>query len=490
MTGYQNPEYQGKAGYFDPQNGRQFMAQVETHDLNDPSIDRRSVFYFRTAFRHETEFSLSGVSSLPAPFEHARFMRTIDTDASISENYQRLIQETIESIYSEDMPDSMTRVELREHITGEVAGAVSRVLPGLNFVGVGRPLQGGVFTFQKGNSANFPFSLLSAGERATFDLIVDMTVKRRFYDNTLWCIDEPEIHLNAQAQPLLLDELMNLLPPASQMIIATHSIGFMRRAWEMYNESPGEVVFLDFEGFDFDEPVRMNPVAPSRDLWKKILQVALGDLSTLMAPEQVVLCEGKRPTGRRSEDKNAEFDARCYRVIFAEEYPTTDWMSFGNSEEVAGSVEGVGARALTLTAGTKVIRVIDRDLMTEVEAHDTRSSGVQVLSRRNIEAYLLDNEVISALCEKWGKPECASDLIAERDYEMQKKVATGADPDDFKKVRGEVYNACKRVLGVRPPGSGFHAFAIEHLAPLICPGTAIYDELRGSIFGSEAKGNR
>ena len=53
----------------------------------------------------------------------------------------------------------------------------------------------------------------------------------------------------------------------------------------------------------------------------------------------------------------------------------------------------------------------------------------------------------------------------------------------MKAARGDIYNACKRVLGLQQAGSSADVFLMEQLAPLIKPGTAIYDELRRSVFG-------
>ncbi len=61
---------------------------------------------------------------------------------------------------------------------------------------------------------------------------------------------------------------------------------------KMAREAPAEVIFLDFEGRDFDAPVTLQPVKPDRQFWKRILAVALDDMATLVAPATVVMCEG------------------------------------------------------------------------------------------------------------------------------------------------------------------------------------------------------
>ena len=75
-------------------------------------------------------------------------------------------------------------------------------------------------------------------------------------------------------------------------MLATHSIGMMRRAREIEAEKPGSVVFLDFGNRNFDEPQIIEPTKPDRAFWKRAYGVALDDLATLVAPSRVVICEG------------------------------------------------------------------------------------------------------------------------------------------------------------------------------------------------------
>jgi hypothetical protein len=77
----------------------------------------------------------------------------------------------------------------------------------------------------------------------------------------------------------------------------------MRRAFELAESSPDEVVFLDFDGHDFDEPVTPAPTTPSRVLWLKAHEIALEDLASLLAPEVVYLCEGDPPCRQRGQEE-------------------------------------------------------------------------------------------------------------------------------------------------------------------------------------------
>src|SRR5690606_21326092 len=102
------------------------------------------------------------------------------------------------------------------------------------------------------------------------DLILDFVVKRRSYSDAIYCIDEPETHMNTKLQGALLGELMGLLPGSSQLWVASHSIGMMRKARELYDADPNSVVFLDFGGKDFDQSVVITPSKPTRAFWESV----------------------------------------------------------------------------------------------------------------------------------------------------------------------------------------------------------------------------
>jgi hypothetical protein len=260
---------------------------------------------------------------------------------------------------------------------------MQRIFPDLTLTGLGYPLGSGTFYFEKGQSYGFHYKNLSGGEKAAFDLLLDMAVKSRTYDDTVFCIDEPETHLNTRVQGQLLAELVGLMPESCQLWISTHSIGMMKQARDLKQETPERVAILDFENRDFDEAVTLRPIDVDRGFWTRTLSVALGDLASLIAPRRVVLCEGQPAT---VQSKKSEFDAQCYRVIFRHEYPDTDFLSIGNEEAVRSDQLGIGDAIKMIVGGTELLRVVDRDERSEQEIADLQQNGVRVLSRRHIEA--------------------------------------------------------------------------------------------------------
>ena len=98
--------------------------------------------------------------------------------------------------------------------------------------------------------------------------------------------DEPDIHLNPALQATELTEVMRLLPNGSHLRIATHSVGMIRRAFDISTAEPGRVAFLDFGQVKGPAPdVQLKPSQPSGQLLHEAMSVALdGESASSLAP--------------------------------------------------------------------------------------------------------------------------------------------------------------------------------------------------------------
>lgn len=436
--------------------------------------------YVRAAYRNDHEFATNSLSRQGGILDHLNLTRLIEPDATVSANYQRLAAQAMEDVFVNEA-EATTMGAYREKLIGEIRAPLKRLFPDLTFVGVGNPLDQGSFQFDKGASKGFDYKNLSGGEKAAFDLILDFVVKRRSYTDAIYCIDEPETHMNTRLQGALLGELVGLLPGSSQLWIASHSIGMMRKAREMYDADPASVAFLDFSGRDFDEVITLSPSKPTRAFWEGVMHVALDDLATLIAPKQVVICEGN-PVGA-VPGKNAEHDARVYEAIFGDEMPDATFVSAGNSKEVQNDFIGLATVLPKLTSGMHIIRLIDLDDHTATDVAEFKRKGIHVLGYRHLEAYLYDDEVLTALCAWAGQPAKAADLIAAKAAEVAAVKAAGHPADDIKKAAGGIYNAAKKMLSLTQVGNDAPAFARNTLAKLVKPGMAIYSKLHADVFG-------
>lgn len=210
------------------------------------------------------------------------------------------------------------------------------------------------------------------------------------------------------------------------------------------------------------------------------MHVALDDLTALVAPKQVVICEGN-PKGT-TPGKNAEHDARIYETIFGDEMPDTTFISAGNSKEVQNDFIGLATVLPKLASGMKIIRLIDLDDHTPDDVVEFTRKGMHVLSLRHLEAYLYDDEVLTALCNSVGQPEKVTDLIDAKANAIASVVSQGHPGDDIKKAAGMIYIAAKRILSLTQVGNDAPAFARNTLSKLIKPNMSIYDKLRMDVF--------
>lgn len=449
------------------------QVQVEIYEpIPADMSQRRGMFYFRTAYRHEADFTSNQVSKVNVD-TGPRIGRMIDIDQTVQQNYQYLVMSVMDDVFDET--HELTNRQIRERLVSDLSNAMGRLFEGIRLTGVGtRPLEAGSFYFDKGSSHNFHYKNLSGGEKAAFDLLLDMFVRARYHPQAVYCIDEPELHHNPKIQAALLDELIRILPHEGQLWIATHSIGMLRRARDLQMQNPGDVVFLDFSAASFDSPVALTPKPVDRQYWSSLIAVALDDFASLLAPEQIVLCEG---------GLSDQFDSQILRTIFAAEFPGTDFMSVGNTFDVQSPDASAAKAIATVASGTKLIKVIDRDSQSDVEVKDQEARGVRVLSRRHLESFLWDDEILQRLCDNLNRVDALPEVLGLKKDAVLESVARGKDADDIKSASGTAYVKIRKALGLQGGGSTAQVFTRDVLAPLVTRDTATYAALRADIFG-------
>lgn len=414
------------------------------------------------------------------PLEGMQVSKLIQTDTTVSGNYARLASQAMEDVFINEA-EATTMGAFRNKVLGATRDPFNRIFHHLKLAGIGNPLHNGTFRFDKGDARNFAYQNLSGGEKAAFDLLLDIAVKRSAYQDSIYCIDEPETHMNTKVQGALLEELLGMIPVNSQLWIASHSIGMMRKARELHEADPGAVVFLDFGGRDFDKPVVITPQTPTKAFWQSVLEVALDDLSSLVAPSQVVICEGN-PVGAIN-GKNVEQDAKIYTTIFAHELPDVNFISAGSASQVSGDFLGLALALPRIASGMKITRLIDLDDHAPEDVAAFNAQGITVLKRRHIEVYMFDDEVLQALCASVGKQTNFAAVQAAKQKAVADSIGRGHPPDDIKSAAGAIYTETKRILGLVQAGNDKNAFMRNTLATLIKPGMAIYGQLKNDIFG-------
>ena len=435
----------------------------------------RQMFYFRTAYRNSPSINIRSLKTMQSPLDSVDFGMMIQNDATVDENYQRLITTTMASFFDETNNDR-TVLSLRDELIGQIREPLHRLFPDLLLTELGLVTDKAEFYFDKGATHRYGYEKLSGGEKAAFDLILDFIIKNQYYKDTVFCIDEPETHIHTGLQAKLLRELFSLVPDNSQLWIATHSFGMMKEARRILEENPDEVVFLNFDGYNFDEPVTLYPSECDTVLWNKMLEITLDDYASFLAPDTIVFCEGNT-LGRNRKD----FDARCYTTIFEKTHSGTVFYSLGNCDNVEKEKQIVSF-IHSLSPQSRIIKLIDRDDRSPEEIKDLAMKGVKVLSRRNIESYLLSDDVLIKWCNSVGKPEKKEEMLSIIDKAMCDSVKRGNAPDDMKSASNDICINGKKLLGLTACGNTGEMIMRDALAKLITPDMEIYEELERDIF--------
>ena len=464
-----------------PYGGGSFEVALhgETADVGPNSL------YVRTAYRNEADFSVSQFRRPNAPSDEIEGRRLIDDDKSVSGNYQRLIFDTASGVYDEQN-DEMTVRALREGLVGKIQESMRNVFDDLVLQNISDPFssdqRSGSFYFQKGDVDSFPYKNLSAGEKVVFDLLLDMHLKKKFFADAIYCIDEIESHLHTQAQGKALRELVDIIPSDSQLWVTTHSLGILRAAEKLENESPGAVCILDFGEIEPDVETTLTPATLGRVTWDKLLSIAIDDLSAQVAPGVIVVCEGTYAGTRRYN-----FDAEIYNRVFGPEEHGIVFISGGSSEHIEATGLTVTQLLSTILPNTRVVALTDRDDMSPEEASDWTEAGNLVLPERNIETVLFSDDVLAALVAEYAPPDAdleskTAEAIAIRDDALQESVDNGRLADDLKPCAGTIYGGLKRLLDLDRRGRHKDAFMRDTLAPLVRPGMPTYEELKVAIL--------
>lgn len=459
---------------------------VSFHGQEPQGEAKKRAIYLRSAYRNEPHFQAGHIDapSTVEDEEMGRLNLLVNDDKRVKQNYNRLVIDTTYDLFNNPNDNErLTRKALRELLIGPLRESMQRVFGDLVLQGVGNPHQGGTFLFEKGTSKGFPYVNLSAGEKDAFDVLLDIFLRKGVFTDSVYCIDEPDLHMHSKLQARLLDELFGLVPPDSQLWIATHSIGMIRKAIDIDRSKPESVVFLDFSDRDYDNEVEMMPATVDRLFWKKFLSVALDDMADLVAPRRIVICEG-RPLGMEGRLSRQEHDAKCLRRIFARKFPDTEFISGGNSDDVVKDSIRLIASLERLAMGVECIKIIDRDGRTDEQVEELEKQGVRVLTRRHLESYLLDDEVLESLCEQHKKPDKLEEVKKAKEEAAASAQTRGKDGDDAKAAAGEFFKAVKGLLEIENPGSNWEAFFSVFMADACQPGLRVYEELKKDIFGN------
>ena len=120
--------------------------------------------------------------------------------------------------------------------------------------------------------------------------------------------------------------------------------------------------------------------------------VALDDLADLVAPQEIVFCEGRREIGTTT--RTPTFDAAVYRTIFGARHPDTEFVPLAGTTEIDRDALLLSAVLSQMLPATKTWKLFDRDDRSALDMSELAGAGTKVLGRRDLESYLWDDEIL------------------------------------------------------------------------------------------------
>lgn len=436
-----------------------------TFEPNNMPVTNTS-FLIRTSYRYTSQLNITQLKQM-ASLTEDKFgpSSSIQLDKRLSENYERIYSQFIDAFNE----GKKTGDQIKNELLDKINHILDQVLD-IKVTSVGNVTKNneGSFFFEKGKSKNFPYENLSSGEKEVIDIILDLIIRlsEHEYKETIFCIDEPELHLSTAIQSKLLIEIEKIIPDNCQLWIATHSIGFLRALQEDLAE---KTQVINFTNNDFDKDITLQPMQLTRNNWKKIFETALEDLTGLVAPRTMIYCEGKKEASQQGDEPG--LDAIVYNNIFELEFPDVLFVSSGGNTEIDKHSELTLAILSKALKDINILRLKDKDIHRDGQptTNEDRKKWLaeseinRMLKRKEIENYIFDYEVIKKVYPR----------ITEDDY---KKIIVDCQEGEAKDNAGKLKELCA-------PGNKMNKEEFKiYLSQYITKDMNIYNQLKECIF--------
>ena len=432
--------------------------------------NKEIIFSFRSPYRYNTKLNITETKATqPIEKNSDGASCSLNLDSKVENNYRRLLGFYNNVMIKEDIKPSEARVKVIGLLNESIRNCLDLEITDLGNV----ELNNGTLSFKKSDSdITFSFDSLSAGEKEVVDILLDLFLRREKYKDSIFLLDEPELHINTSIQRKLIIEIDKLIGDGGQIWIATHSIGFLRAFQE---ELSGKCQVIHFENnMKFaSEAITLTPVANNRTTWKSIFGTALDDLTGLIAPNRIIYCEGRDEP--RQDGSERGLDAQVLNNIFNREYPDTVFVSSGGNTELDQRSSIALAILGKVFPDMEIWVFKDRDMASgklvsesdRTEYLANQNERFRVMKRWEIENYLFDEEVLRKYC-----------VLNEKEFDEAKYKQNFTDLIDSD-VKSK-FSLIKSICSISTPISSDN-FKIN-LSKLVTPDMNIYQELESCIF--------
>ena len=429
-----------------------------------------TIFSFRSPYRYNAHLKITQSQAMPEiRLNNYGASASSDIDDKMEQNYRRLKIKYNNYLESKDCKPSEARQKIIGDLNHSIQNCLSLEISSLSDI---EASQGTLYFKKHDHPTEFDFNVLSSGEKEVVDILLDLYLRQDEYNDTIFLLDEPELHINTAIQKKLLLEINRLIGENCQLWITTHSIGFLRALQEDLKDECEIIQFQDDMNLA-SETYTLEPMKKNIANWRKIFAVAIDDLSHLVSPKQIIYCEGKDKLGKNG--KKEGFDAKVFNLIFSEKYHETLFVSAGGNTELDQRSEIALSLMTKILPKIEILVLKDRDISSG-KPNDENDRQLylknnlgnhRVLIRWEIENYLFDKEVLSKYCLANSKS------FEETSYDA---LVTDITNQDIKEQVAKIKNFCNINTSINT-----NKFKLS-LANYITDEMNVYVELEQCIF--------
>ena len=376
-------------------------------------IDPRN-FYGRSSLRQVprlTRTTLGQTKKVDFQKDTDRPYRYIDRDERFENDIEELVQQMLDKVFNSDDFDAQ---QLKEEYLQLINQSLYNIFgsleaPLLELISLKPPLRGNVADIQfKKGTARFHYDLLSSGEKEVINILLNLFVRRDNYQDTIYFIDELDLHLNTRLQYNLLKEITkHWIPDNCQLWTASHSYGFID-----YAREADHAAIIDFDSFDFDVKQVLLP-EPKDSLDVFDVAIPKESIFKLFDNKQIVLCE----------NQNDEF----YNLL-------------GLKDKLFVGVKNKNDVFLYVKRDPRYHGLIDRDFLTdkEVEKAQRKYTGLRILRYYCFENYLYHPDNLSSLTPDFDRAVYVRQIINQKNARKLKLISKIAKTrDSYAMLRAE-----------------------------------------------------
>jgi len=360
-----------------------------------------TIFSFRSPYRYNNNLMVTQTSAVN-DIRNNNYGASLssDLDGKMEQSYRRLNIKYNRYLNDQDCKPSQAKAKIINDLNEALKNCLDLEITSIGNI---EASQGTLYFKKSDHPSEFDFNVLSSGEKEVVDILLDLYLRKEDFNDTVFLIDEPELHINTSIQRKLLVEINKLVGPGCQIWIATHSIGFLRALQEELKDDCQIIYFPD----DVDRARKseiLSPIAKTRSNWGSIFETALDDLTGLVSPKKIFYCEGRDQPGASGAERG--LDAKVYNNIFTKKHHDTLFISSGGNTEL-DQRSAVAISILTkVFSDVRIFVLKDRDMVSGAAATEknrenylqNNPSNHRVLVRREIENYLYDKEVLQRYC--------------------------------------------------------------------------------------------